>query len=283
MAEENVVESKASPEQQAEAEKMGWIPPSRFKGDVERFIDADAYIERGETVLPIVKEQNKRLHLELDQVKANELRLAQDLEKAKKAIEEIQERHTVATQKAVDEAKTALKAQLAAASESGDHAAVAEITQQMVELKDAEQTPAKKDETPPPASFVPPADLAEWNKENAWFGVDKRKTALALGIAQDLREGGETSKGREFYDKVKVEMDRMLGGSEYVPPKADKVEGARGSDDAPRGGAKKTYASLPADAKQACDNDARNFVGPSKKYKTQAEWRSRYAELYFQE
>ena len=49
MTEEAVaVESKADAETQAKAEKLGWIPPERFKGDPERFVDADAYIERGE-------------------------------------------------------------------------------------------------------------------------------------------------------------------------------------------------------------------------------------------
>ena len=62
---EPLVESGATPEVQAQAEAMGWIPPTRFRGDPERFIDADAYIKRGEEILPIVKEQNKRLQAEL--------------------------------------------------------------------------------------------------------------------------------------------------------------------------------------------------------------------------
>ena len=57
---EVVVESAAAPEVQAEAEKLGWIPATRYKGDAERFVDADEFIKRGETVLPIVKEQNRR-------------------------------------------------------------------------------------------------------------------------------------------------------------------------------------------------------------------------------
>lgn len=286
MSEETLVESTATEEVQAKAEKLGWIPPSRFKGDPERFIDAEDYIERGETILPIVKETNKRLERELENTRAESAKLAESLKKAQDAIDQIEERHSVATQKAVEKAREDLKIQLAAASEAGDHAGVAEITSKMVDLIKAEDSAKEEKDVKVPDkvdTFVPQKDLLEWNAENPWFGKNTRKTALALGIAQELREGGETSTGKTFFDKVTVELNKELGITE--DSRTDKVEGARGGagDTRQSGGGKKSFASLPAEAKAACDADARNFVGPNKKYKTQAEWRSRYAELYFQE
>lgn len=278
-----VVESAAAPEVQAKAEKMGWIPPSRFKGEPERFIDADAYIERGETVLPIVKEQNKRLQAELASVREQAAATAEALKAAQDAIEQIEERHTVATQKAVEQARAQVKAQLAAASEAGDHEGVAELTDQLTQLNAAEKEAPAKERTPAaaPQKFVPPPELKAWNDENPWFGTDRRKTALALGIAQELREGGESSTGKRFFDLVKAEMDATLGGDKEPP--TSKVEGARnGSESDTRTTGKKGFASLPADAKAACDADGRQFVGPGKRYKTQAEWRARYAEIYFE-
>lgn len=275
------IESKATPEQQAAAEKMGWIPPARFKGNVEGFVDADEYIKRGETVLPIVKEQNKRLHAELDTLKQAQAKTEAALTKANKLLEDIEERHSVETQKAVETARKELKKSLAAASEAGDHEAVAELTDQMVQLnKDA--APAKKEEPKPdlPPPFKPPEDLVEWAKEHKWFGSDRRKTALALGIAQELRESGDTTTGRIFYDKVVVELNKTLGGTEERT--GDKVEtGRSGGGDEPRSGGKKGYHHLPAEAKAACDADARKFVGPDKKYKDAATWRAKYAEIYF--
>lgn len=274
------VESKASSEVQAKAEQLGWMPPSRFKGDPERFIDAEEYIERGETVLPIVKEQNKRLHSEMDALRAESARTAAALKAAQSAIEQMEERHSVATQKAVENARKELKVQLAAASEAGDHEGVAELTDQLTLMNKAEVKAEKKAAAASPV-FVPDPDLAAWNAENPWYGTDKRKTALALGIAQELRESGEKAVGRIFYEKVGAEVAATLGTKEDPP--ASKVEGARnGSDNDQRSGAKKGYAALPADAKAACDADSRNFVGPTKRYKTVADWRSRYAEIYFE-
>lgn len=285
MSEEQAVavESAASPEVQAQAEKMGWIPPTRFRGDPERFVDADVFIEKGETVLPIVKKQNQLLRQELEATKAQANANAAALAKATKAIEEIEERHTVATQKAVAAARQEVKTQLAKASEVGDHEAVAELTDQLTQLNVAEtgKEEKKTETTTVAAPFVPPPALAAWTEENPWFGKDKRKTALALGIAQELREAGEKSQGAEFFELVSAEMDKTLGTREVERP-VDKVEGARNGSEGGRSGGKKGYANLPADAKAACKQDARNFVGPGKRYKTEAEWNTRYAELYFE-
>ena len=277
------VESRVDAETQAKAEKLGWIPPARFKGDPERFVDADAYIERGETVLPIIKEHNKRLQAELDTLRANQTKTESALATATKAIEEIEERHTVATQKAVANARTQLKAQLAQASQEGDHDGVADLIDRLTQLDTAEEKapPIKQVQAEP--EFKPDPGLVEWNAENPWFGKDKRRTALALGIAQELREAGEKSVGREFYDKVAAEVAATLDKPAEAP-RGDKVEGARnGSDRDDRTSVKKGFAALPADAKAACDADSRNFVGPNKRYKTQAEWRNRYAEIYFEQ
>lgn len=280
---ETVVESADTPEVQKQAEQMGWIPPSRFRGDPERFVDASTYIKRGEEVLPIVREQNKRLHTELDAVRRQSQEMAATLKQAQDAIAQMEERHTVATQRAVDEARTALVSQLAAASEAGDHQGVALLTDKLTKVNATVEVPAKKIETPTPQVFTPPPELAEWNAENPWFGTNKRKTALALAVAQELREGGETSQGRVFFEKVAAEVDKELGVQQ---PRGDKVEGARnggGESEGRASGGRKSYAAMPAEAKAACDADARRFVGEGKKYKTANEWRTRYAEIYFGE
>jgi len=282
MTEAVAIESAASPEVQAKAEAMGWIPPTRFKGDLAGFVDAEEYIERGEQVLPIVCEHNKRLKADVERVSAENLKIAAALAHAQKAIDEIEERHTVATQKAVERAKAQVVKELAAANEAGDHQGAAELTNQLVELNAVKAEPPEPKKPEAPAPYVPDPALKTWAEENPWFGQDRRKTALAMGIAAELREKGTTLVGAEFYAKVSEEMEKTL------PPKerpADKVDGGRNGsgDEASRGARGKSYASLPADAKAACDSDARNFVGPGKKYKTSAEWQSRYAELYFQE
>tara|TARA_R110000868_G_scaffold301_2_gene2512 strand:- start:19654 stop:20508 length:855 start_codon:yes stop_codon:yes gene_type:complete len=282
MSDENAVtlESAAAPEVQAEAQKLGWIPPDRYKGEADNFVDAEEYLKRGETVLPIVKAQNAKLRAEVETLRASSATTQSALVAAQKAIEEIEERHSVATQKAVEQARRDVKAQLEIASEAGDHRGVADLTDQLVQLNKADPPTAKKTFTPPAQLPAPDPALVAWQEDNPWFTVDRRKTALALGIAEDLRANGEKATGRAFYDIVSVELDKELG-PKYTP--TSKVESGKngGTDDGPRSG-KKGFSSLPSDARAACNADTKKFVGDGKRYKTAAEWQSRYAELYFE-
>ena len=277
------IESTATPEQQAAAEAIGWIPPSRFRGDPERFTDADVYIERGETVLPIVKKHNKDLQTKIDGLEADAAETKTALTAALSTIDEIEERHAVDTQKAIENAKEETKAALAAANAAGDHEAVAELTNNLVELNTPEPEVKPEPKAAEPAPFTPAPSMVAWNEANPWFGVDRRKTALALAVADELREGGETAVDGAFFDLVGAEVDKVFGAP---APRVDKVEGgANGSgvDTRVRAAGSSSYNAMPAEAKAACMADAKKFVGEGKRYKTEAEWQSRYAELYFQE
>lgn len=278
-----VVESKATPEQQTAAEEMGWIPATRYKGDAERFVDADEYIKRGETVLPIVKEQNKRLKSELDSVRAANTVNSAALAKAQEAIAAIEERHTIETQRAVDRAKAEVKAQLRAASEAGDHEGIAELTEQLVELNTAkEEAAAKPVQRAAPVVAIDP-ELIEWQKDNTWYGSDKRRTALALGIADDLRGAGDRSAGITFYNKIAAEVEKEMPMKKVREVPASKVEESGRTSEAGRVSARgKSYADLPADARAACDADAKRFVGSGKRYADATAWRQQYVSVYFQ-
>lgn len=287
MSEEaTVVESAAAPEVQQRAEQMGWIPPTRFKGDPERFVDAQEFIERGEVVLPIVKQRLRETEAKLADTNARAAKVEAALARANEAIENIELKFSVEKQREVERAREDLKRQLTSASQADDHEAVAELTDQLTrvnsQIAEGEKVVEKKEvvETQRPTQLPP--DLIEWNNENPWFGKDKRKTALALAIGEELRDSGETATGRAFFDKINAELAKDPHFKEE--PRVDKVSGGRHSDEGgSRSGGGKNYNHLPAEAKTACDADARRFVGPEKKFKNIAEWRSNYAQLYFQQ
>lgn len=280
---EVALESKAPPEIQTEAEKQGWIPPTRFRGDPERFIDADAYLRRGEEVLPIVKAQLKDTRAELETLRTTAAETKEALAEAQEALKMIEARHTVETQKKVDEAKAAVKDALKKASEAGDHEAVAELTEQMVELRDAGKADAEekveKKEAPKPPVLSP--EFLAWKADNPWFEKDRKRTAFALGAGEDLRANGDTSQGRAFYDKITAEVEAFFDRRE---PLEDKVEGSRGgANGASARGGKKSFDSMPAEAKAACTSDTKKFVGEGKLFKTATEWHNYYAAEYFKE
>lgn len=272
--------SAASPEVQAEALGMGWQPPEKFKGDPERFVDADEFVERGKTVLPIVKKQlaDTRAEAAANATRLREVEAA--LGKANKALENIELENSVRTQKAVEAAKTELKLQYKQAAEAGDHEAMAEITGQMVELNAA--PPPAKEEAKPQATLaqVDPVQ-AQWQSENTWFGTDPVKTSLMLGVGSKLRAEDPSLSGRKLLDAAKKETLKILGEADRADA-VDKVADGRnggGSDSSPTG--KTSYQHLPRDAKEACDADLKRFVGAGKRYKTDADYRANWAQTYF--
>jgi hypothetical protein len=49
-----------------------------------------------------------------------------------------------------------------------------------------------------------------WAKNNPWFGVDKKKTAYALGLHEELVRSGVDAKSDEYYQKIDEGM-KVLG------------------------------------------------------------------------
>lgn len=291
--------SAAAPEVQERAKAMGWIGPENFKGDPERFVDADAFIERGETVLPIVKKQLENTRVEFEAFKKQAGLTSAALTQLQEKQKEADVRIAAEKQRAVDDAIKATKAALAKANEAGDHEAAAELTGDLVELdgdkkaaaKDVEDAKAKPaTDKPVVADDKAAADLRvvnEWIADgNDWFKTNRRKQSLMQGISMEIRENPDHPAhnllGKAFMNACKAEMLKILGED---APASDKVESGRngsGEETQVRGGGKKSFNNLPADAKAQCDADGKRFVGPGKRYETQAAWRARFAEIYFE-
>lgn len=276
-------ESQIPAEVIAEAKSMGWSPKENFRGNAEKWVDADEFVERGKNLMPLLRANNERLQKELLTRDAKIDTLTQKLEGATVAIQKLEHHYTEANKQAVQVAKNQLKAELKEARESNDVDAEQQILGQLDTIREAERTaaaqPEKKD--PPNQPVENKSDLSpefkQWHADNPWFGPDKKKTKEVSRIAEDLRDEGTTLVGRDFMD----ECVRIYEEKNGTPPADDlppnKVEGA-----APRrsGTATKGFASLPQAAKEACWADAEDLVGPNKRYKTMAEWEKKYAEIY---
>lgn len=282
------VESQAAPETQARALEMGWIPPERYKGDPERFIDADAFVERGETILPIVKKRAEKLEAQVAQLNGQVSRMEGLLKANAEAMAALEDYHTKETRRKVEAAKAGWKAEIKRAAADGDHEALAEATDQLTQLNaevlEAEKAEGAKRTQPkggdPGTQELDPVFVA-WAGETGWWGKDKRKTHLAVGIAQELQASEPELRGRAFLDRVAEEVAKTLNERpRHTPPNPDKTGGGKGGSTGARGG--KSYEDLPSDAKAACEGYTKELVGEGRRYKTAAEWRAAYAKSYFE-
>jgi len=272
-----------------EARALGWVPQEHFKGDQSRWVDAETFVERGHTVMPILKANNKRLESEVDRLRGETARLQQLFAASQESIGELQKVHMDNTKAAVEKARRDLLQELKAAKEDGDVAREVELTDQLADVKAQQKAldaaaAAPRQQAPKPQEPQNDAmhpDFKAWTQENPWFGTDERKTMRAMGIAQELRSDPEFDdlKGREFFDKVLDVMNERTGGGR---PSTSKVSGSRPSGGG-AGSAKKTYADLDAEAKAACDKQAKKLVGEGRAFKDVESWRQYYTNMVFGE
>lgn len=267
---------------EVEAKTLGWVPKEEWKGAEARWVPAEEFVSRGHTVLPIIRKNNQELLVKLS---AKD----QEIGELKTALNETQEgvKSLVAFQQAevkrqVEERVATLRSALREAKKGDDEALVDSIEDSLEAAKDKLKIVAAP---PPPAPSPPPAapKVEPWAKEFAeenkdWFGVDKRKTALFFAESNELHAAG--LRGREVLDKAKIEVEKIFAP---VPP-PNKAEGGRPNGSGGGGGspAGKSFASLPADAKAVCAAEERKMVGKNKPFKTQAEWHTHYATVYFE-
>jgi len=119
----------------------------------------------------------------------------------------------------IDQARAKYKA----AYEAGDSDALVAAQEELTTAKmKAERVnnfkPAplqeEKSEVQPPQQQVqtPKADpiLAEWQERNTWFGPNKRMTAYALGVHDDLVAEGVPAGSTEYYRRIDAEMQERF-------------------------------------------------------------------------
>lgn len=270
-------------EVEVKARRMGWVPKEQFHGDPTRFVEAEAFIKRGEDILPILKKNNEGLERSIAarDTKIAELE-AQVAEVAKVTAQVKQDR--------ADAAREKIKEDLVKAKEEGNHAAEVELTDKLT------RTPAEP-EVAKPNGAAPPNPALEENRRvfgefqtaNDWYNKDLIKTGIANGMAQQLRAEGSVLVGRPFLDEMARRTEAYLTEREAGTRRAapSKVEGDTRSGAAPAGGqgTGTTYGDLPPEARAACEKSLSRGdikVGPNAPlFKSPEAYRAYYANIYF--
>lgn len=227
--------------EQETAREQGWVPQEEWKGDPDKWVDAETFVKRGEEILPIV---NARLAKEREKVEALTGKIAAISEDAK-AFREFQRAAADRTKQEYEAKIADLKERRSEALSQGDGKMVTAIEEQI------ERTP--KPELPPPqASPQDQAILDAWVGENTWYqsNAKLRRYADATG----LEYAGKLT-GKAFLDKVAEEVKEAFP-SEFKNTNRTRTDVDVGTG-APAPASGRTYKDLPPDAKEACDR----FVG----------------------
>lgn len=243
------------------AKAMGWVPEEEFKGDPERWVDAETFVERGENVLPILRE---RLDKSYDKIS----NLESEIQEVKKAATNIAEYNTKVEKVAHERAKkeyekelNAIKSKMKKAVKDGDEETFSDL--------EAELDSLEKPEEPAPAPEKAqelPEWFDEWKNDNRWFDTDPEMQATAVAYDNNPKWESELS-GKARADAVAKKIkelypQKFTNPNRDTPPTVD--AGGDKDDSASKG--KKTFNDLPADAKAAFKSLKEDFERMGKKF-----------------
>lgn len=268
-----------------EARAMGWAPKEEFRGDESRWVDAETFVERGHTVMPLLKKQKEELQNEVVSLRTETQRLQQLFAASQESIQALQNFHSENTKRQVKAARDNLLAELKQAKKDGDTDLevdlMAELTQANAAVDEAEKAKlAAAAARPADQSAIDPAYTAFVGR-NKWYGVDVRKTNLAYSIATAMRADpdNDTLIGDHFYAAIEAELNhRANGGSSSAKVGSGSSSSSGGGSSSGKG-----YESLDAEAKKICNADEKKFVGEGRMFKTVADYRKFYASQVFGE
>lgn len=283
MAENETLEEGESGETERKATEMGWLPKSEWKGNPDNWVDAAEFVKKGETFIPFLQHERKKLRGELDVERQARQRLEQDLAATRENVESLKTFNAEMEKERVSRRKVEIGQELKAAREAGDDVKVAELQN---ELGEVVKPPAKTNGAEQPRQPAQP-QIQPWVREfidgNEDFFRNGRKVALFNAVMLEKRQAGDgrvgPDEGTALLNEARDEVERALGGNarRQAPSRTEESRSGGGG----RASSGTGYADLPPEARDQCDKQETKFVGERKAFKTQAEWRKHFTSEYF--
>jgi len=232
------------------ARNMGWVPKEEFKGDPEKWVDHDIFLDRGDNIMPILKERMGALEGKFEAQTA-------ELAKTRKSLEKFVTYHKGTKKRMYEKAFKDLESQKRAAVEAGDAPAYDVLVQKEMqiveEVQSLEDEATKGDEESP---LFP-----QFKVDNPWYGVDPEMTAYANALQPLV--SAETSGDEEFFKVIAAKTVKRFPEKVRAPAVVAQVEGADAGGGASEKTGSKGWADLPQDAKDAYNlefSDIPNFT-----------------------
>jgi DNA repair exonuclease SbcCD ATPase subunit len=246
---------------EVEAQKDGWVPEEKYKGPKDNWVDAETFVKRGKEINSILRANNERLKKELE---GDRQKHVAELEDVKRTVEEFKTFQKEAFEKKVQTYERQLRELRAARSEATsqeDHEKAAELEEQIDKAKDKiREAKADLEKKPEPKKVETKVEdlapeLKQWLNLNPWYGdADNylEETELVTALGASIKKRNPNITGQAFLDLLDEKIDERIPDLRKKEKKGPSVESSSYSK--PSGSrTKKSYSSLPAEAKEACD------------------------------
>lgn len=233
-----------SEETEKKAKAMGWVPEDEFRGNPDKWVDADKFVERGENIMPILKENLDRALTKLEALETARQKDQESFKKFQEFASKAEERSFKAAEANYKKEVATLKRELKEAAKAEDWSKFDDIEKNI----DTLEKPLPPDITSPNAPN-PDTDpvFVEWNKGNEWYKSDMEMTRWADSVAQFVKSMNPDLAGKAFFDEVaKQTKEKFPDKFENKKQKDRPMEGGGEIDDKLSKGGKKKWSDIPA-------------------------------------
>jgi hypothetical protein len=304
----STTDTEVAAEIESKARTMGWMPKDQYKGNPDHWLDAKAYVKKGEEFIPFLRANNRRLEEQVQSLTSKLTDQERLLRANDAALKALQESNNETTRAAAETSREELIEGIEAARREGDVRKEEELRSKLQETNAKIKQAAKPNgdgtvHTRPDAGTAPPGSAGggedftqrqEWKdfvRDNPWVKEDPVMLSAANALMTKMIADGDITTAmtpRERWDKVAEATKKRFGVAGNPRREAPaRVEGTRGTGDgaAGGGGSGQSYEDLPQDAKTACDKQSRDprLVGKGKKYADVAAYRQYYLKMYYGE
>jgi hypothetical protein len=280
----------------ARAREMGWKPLAEYRGPPGKWQPAADFIERGENILPIVRDQNRRMGERIGKLEGEITSLRSTAQEQLQIIKDMRELGRKADQRGYDRAMAELKTKQREAVAQGDTTTYDQLVEQAEALAGSRPTAAA---APPPAQpqapepqrpVVSPAVQA-FVGANSWFNTDPLLTRKMIDLHIDVIQEGEIAdEGAQLTEarrRLVEDYPERFPGAAMPPapsrpaarPRAAVAQPTPANEQAPRpGSAPATINSISDPAERAQAREAFNRTKRQLPDYTEAEYMALYAD-----
>src|ERR1700679_601352 len=177
-------------EVEVRAKGMGWQPKEQFRGDPEKWVPAETFVERGETFVPYLKANNRKLEDKLNHATSEIGSLKELIKSQQEQVEALLEYNTKENKATVETQRKVLVKGIKEARAEGDVEPEEDLREQ---LRSAQDALAKADEkkpavTPPAHNLQPTAEVKAafetFVSNHDWYNEDHMMKSAFIGTMQ---------------------------------------------------------------------------------------------------
>ena len=173
------------------ARRMGWRPREEFRGAADRWMPAEAFVERGEQLLPLLQERNRAADRTITD-------LQRQISEQGDTLQTMLASTRRAEQAGYRRAMQELYQQRARAVEMGDTAAFQAVEQAMRELgPPPPEPPREPDAGPQRQQANTDPVIAAWVRNNQWFTQDSMANVAMIAAMQQAERTDPTGSVEE--------------------------------------------------------------------------------------